>query len=89
MDERNWIGLDGNKITDTQPLYFWFNSTHRIDNGLCKWQTIEKYESDANLRNALARCWTGNSEFLDDDFVLWNNDTHYINTESCKLDIIK
>lgn len=85
MDDRNWIGLDGNKITDHQPLYFWNNSTHRIDNNTCKWQTIEKYESDAIFRDALGRCWTGNSEFLDDDFVLWNNETHYIDTNDCKL----
>ena len=85
MDDRNWIGLDGNKITDEQPLYMWSNSTHRLDNNICEWQTIEKYESDANFRAALARCWTGNSEFLDEDFVLWNNGTHYIDTDTCLI----
>ena len=85
MNDRNWIGLDGNKITDHQPLYVWNNSTHHLDNNTCKWQTIKKYESDANLKDALARCWTGNSEFLDDDFVLWNNETHYIDTDTCLI----
>ena len=85
MDDRNWIGLDGKKITDHQPLYFWDNSTHHLDNNTCKWQTIEKYESDTSLRNALDRCWIGNSEFLDDDFVLWNNKTHYIDVDTCLL----
>lgn len=85
MNDRNWIGLDGNKITDHQPLYFWNNSTHHLDNNTCKWQTIKKYESDANLKDALARCWTGNSEFLDDDFTLWSNETHYIDTDTCLI----
>lgn len=85
MDDRNWIGLDGNKITDTQPLMMWNNSTHRLDNNICTWQTIEKYESDAILRGALDSCWTGNSEFLDDDFILWKNETHYIDTDTCLI----
>ncbi len=38
MDDRNWIGFDGNKITDHQPLYFWNNSTHYIDSNTCQWQ---------------------------------------------------
>ena len=38
MDDRNWIGFDGNKITDHQPLYFWNNSTHHLDNITCEWQ---------------------------------------------------
>ena len=83
MDDRNWIGLDGNKITDQQPLYIWNNSTHHLDNNICELQTVEKYESDINFRNALDRYWTGNSEFLDDDFILWNNETHYIDTDTC------
>jgi hypothetical protein len=37
MDDRNWIGFDGNKITDHQPLYIWNNSTHHLDNIICKW----------------------------------------------------
>ena len=85
MDDRNWIGSNGNKITDQQPLYFWNNSTHRLDNNICDWITIEKYESDAIFRDALGRCWTGNSKFLDNDFVLWNNKTHYIDTDTCLI----
>ena len=85
MDGRGWIGLDGNEILDHQPLYFWNNSTHHLDNNTCKWQTIGQYESDAKLRDALARCWIGNSEFLDDDFVLWNNATHHINVDTCLI----
>ncbi|MCH9659112.1 hypothetical protein K0U27_10595 [archaeon] len=85
MDGRGWIDLDGNEILDHQPLYFWKNSTHHLDNNTCKWQTIEQYESDTKLRDALARCWIGNSEFLDDDFVLWNNATHYINVDTCLI----
>ena len=38
MDERNWIGLDGNKIRDHQPQYVWENSTHYLDNNACEWQ---------------------------------------------------
>ena len=38
MNERNWIDFDGNKITDHQPLYIWNNSTHHLDNIICKWQ---------------------------------------------------
>ena len=85
MDGRNWIGLDGNEILDHQPLYIWHNSTHHLDNNSCKWQTIEQYESDAKLRDALGRCWVGNSEFLDEGFVLWKNDTHYINVDTCLI----
>ena len=85
MDDRNWMGLDGNKIADHQPLYVWNNSTHRLDNNICDWITIEKYEYDANLRNALDRCWIGNSQFLDEGFVLWNNQTHYIDTDTCLI----
>jgi len=84
MNERNGIGLDGNKL-DHQPLYFWNNSTHHLDNNTCKWQTIEQYESDAKLRDALARCWIGNSKFLDEDFTLWSNETHYIDTDTCLI----
>ena len=85
MDDRNWIGLDGNKGLDHQPLYVWNNSTHYLDNNACKWQTIEQYESDAKFRDALARCWTGNSEFLDEGFVLWKNETHYIDVDTCLI----
>ena len=85
MDDRNWIDSDGNKGLDHQPLYVWRNSTHHLDNNSCKWQTVEKYESDAKLRGALDRCWIGNSEFLDDDFVLWKNETHYIDTDTCLI----
>lgn len=85
MDGRNWIGLDGNEILDHQPLYVWNNSTHHIDNNSCKWQTIEQYESDAKLRDALGRCWTGNSEFLDEGFVLWKNETHHIDVDTCLI----
>ena len=38
MNDRNWIGFDGNKITDHQPMMMWNNSTHYIDNNICKWQ---------------------------------------------------
>jgi len=38
MDDRNWIGFDGNKITDHQSMYIWNNSTHHLDNIICKWQ---------------------------------------------------
>ncbi len=85
MDDRNWIGSDGNEITDEQPFYVLRNSTHLLDNNICKWMTIEKYEYDANLKDALGRCWVGNSEFLDDDFVLWSNETHYINKDTCLI----
>ncbi|QLH06517.1 hypothetical protein [Nitrosopumilus ureiphilus] len=74
-----------NEILDHQPLYVWNNFTHHLDNNICKWQTTEKYESDASLRTALARCWTGNSEFLTEDFTLWNNETHYIDTNTCLI----
>lgn len=89
MDDREWIGIDGNKITDHQPLMMWINSTHHLDNNTCIWQTIEKYESNARLRDALDRCWTGNSKFIDEGFTLWNNETHYIDTDTCKLQKIK
>ena len=37
MDERDWIGFDGNYITDLQLLYVpWQNSTHYIDNNICE-----------------------------------------------------
>ena len=85
MDDRNWIDLEGNKGLDHQPLYVWNNSTHHLDNNACKWQTIEQYESDAKFRDALARCWTGNSEFLDEGFVLWKNETHYIDVDTCLI----
>ena len=88
MDDRNWIDSDGNKGLDHQPLYFWNNSTHHIDNNTCKWQTIEQYESDTELRDALARCWIGNSEFIDDDFILWSNETHYVDNNTCELELI-
>ena len=42
MNDRNWIGFDGNKITDHQPMMVWENSTHYIDNNICKWKEIEK-----------------------------------------------
>jgi len=42
MDDRNWIGFDGNKITDHQPMMAWRNSTHYIDNNICEWREIEK-----------------------------------------------
>ena len=42
MNDRNWIGFDGNKITDHQPMMMWENSTHYIDNNICKWKEIEK-----------------------------------------------
>jgi hypothetical protein len=38
MDDRNWIGFDGNKITDHQPMMIWDNSTHHLDNITCEWQ---------------------------------------------------
>ncbi|EIJ66275.1 hypothetical protein BD31_I0376 [Candidatus Nitrosopumilus salaria BD31] len=85
MDDRNWIGLDGNKITDHQPLMIWNNSTHHLDNNSCAYQTIEKYESDSILRDALDRCWTGNGKFVDDNFTLWHNDTHYIDKDTCLI----
>jgi len=69
----------------TQTLIDWENSTHYIDNNLCKFMTIEKYEHDTSLKNALKKCWIGNSEFLDDDFVLWKNETHYIDTDTCLI----
>ena len=69
----------------TQPLIDWENSTHYINNNLCKFMTIEKYEHDTNLKNALKKCWVGNSEYLDDDFVLWSNETHYINVDTCLI----
>lgn len=37
MDDRNWIGFDGNKIRDHQPSYAWGNSTHYINNLICEW----------------------------------------------------
>ena len=39
----------------TQPLIDWENSTHYIDNNLCKFMAIEKYEHDTNLKNALKK----------------------------------
>jgi hypothetical protein len=69
----------------TQPLIDWENSTHYIDNNICKFMTHEEYEHDTSLKNALKKCWVGNSEYLEDDFVLWSNETHFINTETCLI----
>ncbi len=42
MDERDWIGFDGNYITDLQILLAtWQNSTHYIDNNLCEFIPLD------------------------------------------------
>ena len=69
----------------TQPLIVWENSTHYIDNNICKFMTHEEYEHYTNLKNALKKCWVGNSEYLDDYFVLWSNETHFIDTDTCLI----
>jgi len=67
------------------PAKAWQNLTHHIDSNTCKLQTIEKHESDIQIRDALGRCWIGNNKFLDDDFIPWSNETHYIDVDTCLI----
>ena len=87
--QRDWIqfqfsfcGADG---FDSKGNLNKSNFTHTWDENYCKWQTMEKFESDADLANILDRCAHGNMKFAEDGHSLWSNQTHKITAESCEI----
>ena len=81
----NYTMPDGRKYAIADVGFTYSNDTHIINNNICEWQTIEKYESDSALKNILDRCLQGNIGFTDEDFTRWNNETHYIDTDICLM----